>query len=78
MTDAGILLAPWTEEQVANLRRYQEAGWVHPYTCTCGVDLEPTAGGWRCPGGCGYEQDWALRELAENGPPENPFPAFYR
>jgi len=53
--------APWTEEQVKELARYQATGLVHPYTCggdKCGDVLVPTKDGWTCPS-CDYKQDWA-------------------
>lgn len=57
--------APWTEEQVEALKRYQADGRFHPFTCPgeglgCGDhrELIPTTGGWVC--ACGrYRQDWA-------------------
>lgn len=60
--------APWTMEQVAALQAYQDAGYVHPFTCgkrddhpDIGGDrgvLTPTIGGWICQF-CDYTQDWA-------------------
>jgi hypothetical protein len=64
--------APWTDEQVRNLREYQLSAHVHPFTCPnrgngkhfkmtgdrdLGV-LVPTLLGWRCPD-CDHWQDWA-------------------
>ena len=61
--------APFAEEQVANLKKWQETVWVHPFTCCShdgceraeredGGTLIPTTDGWHCP--CGkYKQDWA-------------------
>lgn len=72
MTFAAIVRAPWTDEQVAALNRWQKSGVVHPFTCgnrdksghgwdrevgDYGV-LEATPGGWVCRA-CGYRQPWA-------------------
>jgi hypothetical protein len=53
--------APWTGEQVENLRRRQARRDLHPYTCPEHREpLEPTIYGWECPrSGCLYEQRWA-------------------
>jgi hypothetical protein len=32
--------APWTDEQVANLNRWQENGRVHPFTCGSGDRMD--------------------------------------
>lgn len=55
--------APFTLEQISALNAYQQAGYVHPFTCgttnpDCRADLVATASGWICPMGCGYTQDW--------------------
>jgi len=62
--------APWTEEQVAALERWQASGVVHPFTCVNRGDgkhsneggdlgiLTPTPTGWICRS-CDYRQDWA-------------------
>jgi hypothetical protein len=61
--------APWTKEQVEGLNRFQEEGWMHPFTCGSGnrtdehhLDgegkLVATENGWICPF-CPYTQDWA-------------------
>lgn len=61
---------PWTDEQVANLNAFQQAGTCHPFTCGSsrrtdadhldgeGV-LVATPQGWVCPY-CNYRQDWCL------------------
>lgn len=28
-----LIYAPWTDEQVAALNRWQDCDWVHPFTC---------------------------------------------
>lgn len=66
--------APWTNEQVAALNAYQQAGVMHPFTCpnrsepghVCDPEwgrgdkgvLRATNDGWVCTG-CDYTQDWA-------------------
>jgi len=54
--------APWTDEQVAALNRWQAYGFVHEFTCPndhkMSVPLEATKRSWVCPA-CGYTQDWA-------------------
>jgi hypothetical protein len=69
-----MIQAPWTNEQVAALNRWQQSNWVHPFTCRCGKDLVATREGWRC-GSCDYTQDWAHDSML--GDPEwlNPFKA---
>ena len=54
--------APWTDDQVKCLNDFQQAGYVHPFTCggeDCRMDLIATNNGWICPSGCGYTQNWA-------------------
>lgn len=62
--------APWTEEQVKSLRRWQWSPNVHPYTCPNRTDspheehygdlggLRPTQTALVCDD-CGYTQTWA-------------------
>lgn len=52
--------APWTEDQTAALNRYQDAGWMHPFTCPHGHgNLRATTDGWVCDTHtCDYTQDW--------------------
>jgi hypothetical protein len=58
-----IILAPWTDKQVAALNRFQSYGLVHPFTCP-GHDgdgdrtLLATNAGWVCRH-CSYTQNWA-------------------
>jgi hypothetical protein len=67
MSDTTTSRAPWTDEEVAALERWQ-SGPFHPFTCPnrreghrvttdLGV-LVPTGQGWTCPD-CDYTQDWA-------------------
>lgn len=61
--------APWTAEEVANLNEFQNAGYMHPFTCgseDCRAVLVATPEGWTCPAGCGYTQDWA-HDFMANG-----------
>jgi len=55
-----LVWAPWTAEQVERLRRYQELGVFHPFTCPCGCGgvLVPRADGWLCPETRRVVQDW--------------------
>lgn len=62
--------APWTAEQVQNLLDFQQANYMHPFTCANRGDgshiivfgdlgtLVPTVRGWVCLC-CDYTQDWA-------------------
>jgi hypothetical protein len=63
----GPFVAPWSDDQVDNLNRYQRAGLFHPFTCGRRDDHRDDPGvlvaerdGWHCPAaGCGYRQTWA-------------------
>lgn len=69
--------APFTAEQVAELGRWQTAGWVHPFTCGNGalhagyhVILMPTTKGWICPDDrCDFTQDWCHPFMADGSLP---------
>jgi hypothetical protein len=64
-----IIHAPFTNEQVEKLNKYQMSGVMHPFTCMGAKGckrseqeneglLTATNDGWVCP--CGkYRQDWA-------------------
>jgi hypothetical protein len=62
--------APWSDEEVKALNRFQGYGFVHPFTC--GNDhgtqddrvLVATKDGWICPG-CDYKQTWAYEIMFE-------------
>ncbi len=68
--ERGLVLAPWSMEQVQALANWQASPQVHPFTCRNrgngqhpveGHDhgiLRPTPKGWVCPH-CDYTQDWA-------------------
>lgn len=67
-----VTTAPWTEDQVANLNRYQRAGVCHPFTCGRRDEHRDDPGvlvagrdGWTCPAdGCDYRQGWAHAFMA--------------
>lgn len=62
----GTINAPWTDEQVDALNRYQRAGYFHEFTCgkdQCRAALVAQADGWACPR-CDYRQDWAHAFMA--------------
>ncbi len=78
------LKAPFTDEQVVALNRYQEETFMHPFTC-CSHDgcerheredsgmLIATNEGWVCP--CGkWKQDWAHEFMLNK--PVDPFAAI--
>lgn len=56
-----VVRAPWTDEQVAALNRFQRGPW-HPFTCghkpSSHGYLVATNLGWECRY-CDYRQDWA-------------------
>lgn len=60
--------APFSPEQVASLKGYQECGYFHPFTCgDCGEDLVSITAGWICPtNGCNYTQDWCHDFMANS------------
>jgi hypothetical protein len=70
----GIVEAPWTDQQVAALNRWQHAGHVHAFTCPSHHEesriLIARSDGWHCPG-CGYTQTWA-HAMMTLGPPPKP------
>lgn len=62
------LMAPFSDEVVWRLARFQATGYMHPFTCGRRGEhfrlneglLIPTNAGWICPvDSCGYTQDWA-------------------
>lgn len=76
-----VWYAPFTDEQVAQLLRWQTAGFVHPFTCASevadhpsGVMLVPARAGWICPlPTCGFTQNWAHSYMADGTLPDNPW-----
>ena len=68
--------APWTQEQVDALNRWQQAGFVHEFTCPSDHPdrtLLATPEGWACQQ-CTYRQNWAHRFMLEK--PVNPTEYF--
>lgn len=77
------IVAPWTQEQVDALNRYQREGRFHPFTCGCRDDEahraharangDPDYGLLVAGRGgwtcpvCAYAQDWAHAFMAEGG-----------
>lgn len=64
MSPDGSVEAPWTEDEVASLRAYQTASFVHPFTGTRGPNGEetiliPTPEGWVERDGGPVVQTWA-------------------
>jgi hypothetical protein len=56
-----IINTPWDDNTIKVLNKYQQSGWVHPYTCgdeNCRDVLIATKDGWTCPS-CDYTQSWA-------------------
>lgn len=54
--------APWTNDEVASLNGYQQAGYMHPFTYGDGdeqVDLIATNEGWVAKKGGTVVQTWA-------------------
>lgn len=60
---------PWSFGEVMSLNGYQKSGVFHEFTCggehERSVALKATRDGWRCPEGCGYEQEWAWPWMAD-------------
>jgi hypothetical protein len=70
--------SPWTDEQVAHLNAFQQAGRFHPFTCGLRDQHRDNPGilvaardGWSCPAnGCDYRQNWAHPFMAGPLPPD--------
>lgn len=56
--------APWTDDQVENLNRFQHDGRMHEFTCECRNKLTATNDGWVC-SECDYTQNWAAPMMTE-------------
>lgn len=79
MTVRGIIIPPWSEEQVSALNAYQQRAPMHHFTCPNRGDdahripgdrdeglLVATAEGWVCQAeGCQYVQSWAHEFMAD-------------
>lgn len=59
MPDLKISHAPWTDEEVACLEKWQACDAVHPFTSLEGEILIPTRKGWVCTPDGPVIQDWA-------------------
>lgn len=68
-----VVIAPWSDREVAALNDFQNLGFVHPFTCRCSgnVILRATREGWRCSAekDCGYRQNWAWAAMADRDSP---------
>jgi hypothetical protein len=63
------ITAPWSDEQVENINRFQNAGAFHPFTCNCphperNYKLKATNEGLRCTD-CGWDQRWVHVFMAD-------------
>lgn len=63
------ILAPFSNEQVEGLNKYQQNPLHHPFTCAkCSSVLVATRQGWVCTTlDCGYTQNWAHNFMVEGG-----------
>jgi hypothetical protein len=52
-----LLQAPWNDDQVASLNKYQQCDHWHPFTCSHHHTLVAVFHGWVCPN-CEYTQNW--------------------
>lgn len=74
---------PWTDDQVASLNGFQNAGYVHEFTSENGIALIATNAGWvEVEGGPvvqdwahGFMLDWSWRHDNTNAPENNTTPA---
>jgi len=55
-----LIHAPFDDEQVEVMARYQKEGRFHPYTCCNHQTMVMTHDGLKCPK-CGVVQNWVLR-----------------
>lgn len=69
-----LIWAPWSEEQVQALNRFQQLGIMHPFTCgkrdnhreDDGILIASEAG-WHCPAwNCDYIQTWAYLGMTDH------------
>lgn len=64
-----FVYAPWTDEQVVNINRYQNVGAFHPFACNCphparNYNLRAFNDRMYC-GVCGFEQLWVFPHMAD-------------
>lgn len=57
LTVMNKITAPFTPEQVKNLRAWQESDYVHPFTCCNHQTMTVEMDGFHCPK-CGTVQTW--------------------
>lgn len=63
-----LIVAPFSESEVASINGFQQCGAFHPFTCgtaSCPGVLIAAADGWKCPL-CDYHQDWAHGFMADS------------
>lgn len=71
----GKIVAPFGATQVQALNEFQQAGFIHPFTCGWRDNHPENEGvliadeeGWHCPvEDCGYTQDWAHGFMGDLG-----------
>lgn len=61
------IFAPFSPDQVENLRRFQHAKWTGHLTCVMGHVFEPDTEGLICPVDSHHNQGWAWDYMAERG-----------
>ena len=65
-----FIYAPWTDEQVMQLNRFQRSPFVHPFTCPSerhDAVLMASRNNWECPyPDCDYTQNWAHDFMADH------------
>jgi hypothetical protein len=70
------IFPPWSDKDIAALKRWQQAETVHPFTCIEAHQSElqrilvPTKDGWICPT-CSYTQNWAHAFMLHEPPTFN-------
>ena len=76
MTQPGkidCVFAPFTQDQMDSLNGFQNSGYHHPFTCSCGKsDLVAVIGGWHCPKCNEIVQDWAFPFMTDWTWKQNP------
>ena len=75
------IYAPFNEDQVDALNKFQSLGYIHPFTCPNNHGgeriLEARESGWVCPD-CNYTQNWAHDFMGEvDCHPVNPMSFFF-
>lgn len=66
-----MITAPWTDDQVMQLNRYQTGEYMHPFTCPSEMHEAVLIGSrdnWECPyPECDYTQTWAHDFMVNKG-----------